>query len=196
MLPRPVQSGGGLRRPAMCCPGRRSRRSRRLGRTCGRSGRAPRPGGRVWVSSRSMLVRAGRAMTIGLRHSAARGLAADDRDRRMGQAGEVARHVAHPHPAAILVVREVPHGVQAVLSMCQWLRISAASCVGVLIRRQCDQAATRSDLAVTGAPCTGGPGRPRRCRRCSSNPSLMMRKKLARFCHSSPTQWRFFICGK
>jgi len=35
----------------------------------------------------------------------------------MGQAGEMARHFAHPHPAAILVVREVPHGVQAVLDV-------------------------------------------------------------------------------
>ncbi len=54
--------------------------------------------------------RAGRVVAVGLRHPAEPGLAADDQDRRVVQADEIARQVAHPDPAAILVVGEVSAG--------------------------------------------------------------------------------------
>ena len=56
-------------------------------------------------------MRPGGEMAVGL------GLAADDRDRGVGQAGEIARQVAHVDAAAVFIVGEVAHVVQAVLDV-------------------------------------------------------------------------------
>ena len=63
------------------------------------------------------LLGARREMAVGLGHVLELGQAADDRDGRVGQAGQIARLVAHIHPAAVFVVGEVAHIVQAVLDL-------------------------------------------------------------------------------
>ena len=63
------------------------------------------------------LARALCEMAVGLRHLAGLGLAADDGDRRVGQACQIARQVAHVHAAAVSVVREVAHVVDPILDM-------------------------------------------------------------------------------
>ncbi len=42
---------------------------------------------------------------------------ANDRDGDMGQCGQILRQVAHPRPAAVLIVREIAHLVIAVLNV-------------------------------------------------------------------------------
>ncbi len=59
----------------------------------------------------------GRKMAVGLRQVLEAGLAADDRDRGVGQAGEIAWQVAHIDAAAVFVVGEVADIVQAVLDV-------------------------------------------------------------------------------
>ena len=59
----------------------------------------------------------GRKMAVGLRQVLEVGLAADDRDRGVGQAGEIAWQVAHIDAAAVFVVGEVADIVQAVLDV-------------------------------------------------------------------------------
>ncbi len=56
-------------------------------------------------------------MAVGLGQVLELGLAADDRDRGVGQAGEIARQVAHVDAAAVFIVGEVAHVVQAVLDV-------------------------------------------------------------------------------
>ncbi len=58
-----------------------------------------------------------RKMAVGLRQVLEVGLAADDRDRGVGQAGEIAWQVAHIDAAAVFVVGEVADIVQAVLDV-------------------------------------------------------------------------------
>ena len=56
-------------------------------------------------------------MAVGLRQVLEVGLAADDRDRGVGQAGEIAWQVAHIDAVAVFVVGEVADIVQAVLDV-------------------------------------------------------------------------------
>ncbi len=56
-------------------------------------------------------------MAVGLGQVLELGLAADDRDRGVGQTGEIARQVAHVDAAAVFIVGEVAHVVQAVLDV-------------------------------------------------------------------------------
>ena len=63
------------------------------------------------------ILRTGGIVAVGLGHVAEAALAAHDGDGRVGQAGEIARQVVHPSPAAVFVVGEVAHVVQAVLDV-------------------------------------------------------------------------------
>ena len=53
-------------------------------------------------------------MAVGLGQVLELAQAADDRDGRVGQAGQIARQVAHILPAAVFVFGEVTHIVQAI----------------------------------------------------------------------------------
>ena len=55
-------------------------------------------------------------MSVGLGHVAEAVVAADDGDGGVGQAGEVARHVAHMGAAAVFVVSEITHVVQTIFN--------------------------------------------------------------------------------
>ena len=61
------------------------------------------------------LLRPGGVVPVGGRQVLEAALVAHDGDGRVGQAGEIARQIAHMRPAAVLVVGEVAHVVQPVL---------------------------------------------------------------------------------
>ena len=63
------------------------------------------------------ILRTGGVVAVGLGQVAKRALAAHDGDGRVGQAGEIARQVAHVRPATVFIVGEVAHVVHPVFDV-------------------------------------------------------------------------------